>query len=63
MIKKYFRVQYYNIRLDCSNEIDPHSFRITASSNEGFIHAPVLSMNETGKLVVVPWPPKGQNTR
>jgi len=63
MIKKYLRVQYYNIRLDCSNEIDPQSFRITASSNEGSIHAPVLSMNETGKLVVVPWPPKGPNTR
>ncbi len=54
MIKKYLRVQYYTIRLDCSNEINPRSFGITASSNEGSIHAPVLSMNETGKLVVEP---------
>jgi hypothetical protein len=54
MIKKYLRVQYYTISLDCSNEMNPRGFAITASSNEGSIHVPVLSMNVTGKLVVEP---------
>jgi len=60
-IKKYLRVEYYNIRLDCPNEINPRSFGITADSNNGSIRAPLLYMNETGKLSVAPWP-KGPNT-
>jgi len=54
-INRYLRFQYYNIRLDCPNATNPRSFGITASSNNGYIHAPGLSMDETGKLVVVPW--------
>jgi hypothetical protein len=54
-INKYLRVRYYNIRLDCRNPMNPRSFGITASSNDGHIHAPRLSIDETGKLVVVPW--------
>src|SRR5271169_1811437 len=59
--KKYLRVEYYNISLDCPNEINPRSFGVTADSNNGYIHAPHLYMNETGKLSVAPWP-KGPNT-
>lgn len=62
IIKKYLRVQYYNISLDCPNEINPRSFRVRANSNNGYIHAPLLSIDETGKLVVEPAPPKGPNT-
>jgi hypothetical protein len=61
-INNYIRVKYYNIRLDCPNVIHPRSFGITASSNDGYIHAPLLSMDETGKLVVVPSPSTGPNT-
>jgi hypothetical protein len=58
-VNNYLRVEYYNIRLDCPNAIKPHRFRVTAFSNDGNIHAPRLTMNETGELVVVPRP----NTR
>jgi len=54
-INQYLRVWYYNIRLDCPSTINPRSFGITASSNNGNIHAPLMYMNENGKLSVAPW--------
>ncbi len=49
-------VEYHNIRLDCPKAINPHSFEVMAFSKDGNIHAPLLTINETGNLVVVLWP-------
>jgi hypothetical protein len=53
-INKYLRVRYYEIRLDCPNEINPPSFEVTARSK--FPRSPFNSshINETGKLVIDP---------
>jgi hypothetical protein len=53
-VRKYLTVDYYEISLDCPNAIKPRSFRVTARSKDGYILAPNLSMDETGKLVVEP---------
>jgi hypothetical protein len=53
-IRKYLIVDYYEISLDCPNQIKPHSFRASARSKNGYILAPHLSMDETGKLDVEP---------
>ena len=45
----------------CPNEGKPRGFRVTAISNDGYILAPHLSIDETGKLVVEP-ATKGPNT-
>jgi hypothetical protein len=52
-LRNYLSVKYYTIHLDCLNGY-PRSFRLTASSHEGYIPAPDLSIDSTGKLVVGP---------
>jgi hypothetical protein len=51
-LKKYLRIDYYNINLDCPNGAKPRSFRVNAISNEGYILAPHISIDETGQLRV-----------
>ena len=53
-INKYLVVDFYTISLDCPNEMNPRSFRLTADSNEGYIPAPRLSIDMNGKLIVMP---------
>ena len=62
-IRNYLIVKYYTIRLDCLNDSYPRSFRLNASSHEGYIPAPDLSMDTTGKLVVGPVRDKRHNSR
>jgi hypothetical protein len=57
--KKYLVVDFYTISLDCPNQTNPRSFQLKAFSNEGYVDAPRLTMDETGRLVVEPAPPKG----
>jgi hypothetical protein len=52
----YLVVDFYRISLNCPNEINPRSFRLTADSNEGYIPAPRLSMDMNGNLIVTPAP-------
>jgi len=59
-IKNTLVVQYYTISFDCG--IKSTGFRVSALSNEGYIPAPPMWMDEGGKLVVVPIPPKWPNT-
>jgi len=62
-LRNYLFVKYYTIRLDCLNNSYPRSFRLNASSHEGYIPAPDLSMDTTGKLVVGPVQDKRHNSR
>ena len=62
-LRNYLSVKYYTIRLDCLNDSYPRSFRLNASSHEGYIPAPDLSMDTTGKLVVGPVQDKRHNSR
>ena len=59
----YFVVDFYTISLDCPSEINSRSFRLTAESNEGYIPAPQLSMDMSGKLTVKPASPKALKAR
>jgi len=61
-LRNYLFVKYYTIRLDCLNDSYPRSFRLNAFSHEGYIPAPDLSMDTTGKLVVGPVRDKGHNS-
>jgi hypothetical protein len=61
-LKNYLLVKYYTIRLDCLNDSYPRTFRLNAFSHEGYIPAPDLSMDTTGKLVVGPVRDKGRNS-
>jgi hypothetical protein len=47
-LKKYFRIDYYNISLDCADEAKPRSFRVNTVSNQGYILDPHISIDETG---------------
>jgi hypothetical protein len=53
-INKFLVVDFYTIRLDCPDEINPRTFRLIADSNEGYIPAPRLSMDMNGQLIVRP---------
>jgi hypothetical protein len=52
----YLNIDFYTISLDCPDESNPRSFRLTADSNEGYIPAPELSMDMNGQLIVKPAP-------
>jgi hypothetical protein len=62
-LRNYLVVKYYTVRLDCLNDSYPRSFRLNASSHEGYIPAPDLSMDTTGKLVVGPVRDKRHDSR
>lgn len=53
-LRKSLIVKYYNVSLDCPNEINPRSFRVNAYSRDGYLLAPHLSIDEAGQLVVEP---------
>ena len=61
-LRNYLFVKYYTIRLDCLNDSYPRSFRLNASSHEGHIPAPDLSMDTTGELLVGPVRDKVHNS-
>lgn len=51
---RYLFVQYYTISLDCPDDSNLRSFQVKAFSQTSDVRASSYSIDETGKLVVVP---------